>query len=633
MFPSKINITRVSLFKRFFWFVYLNVSISMLASASELTPLAIAEIQRDAGAEYAVKGIQAENPALAWRLSFHIDGVNIVQTKAVVEKPLKLRLSRIGNARKLHDLTAVKPLITGNRARYQRKNVEEWYVNGPLGLEQGFNVPEPMGKELVMELDTSWVAESQGENIQLVAGDNHWFLGALYAVDSAGQTLPSTMSVVNGRVRLEVETQNAQFPVMIDPILTRKATLIANDQTRFLGFGRSVAISGDGNTAIVGSDGNAAYIFKRTTTGWTQVQKLVKPSTLRCNSNNPAWFGWSVALSKDGSTAMVGASGIFTLYIGGFIPVPVFHSCGDLPVYRKQGTKWVLEKILTSPSVTVEDMFGSSVSLSQDGNRAIVGAQLTKCTANTDRCGAAYFFERGTSGWTSPKRFVNATTYDASQGYFGATTAISADGLWALVGAPGGDTAWAFQRIAAPTGWKQIQAIKFPATRLTKDFGTAMALSAVGDKAVITAESTTNIADCKGDYNDCGAAYSFVRQGTKWTLQSIFTAKDSHSYNYFGESLAMSANGNRVIVGTSSADCINGNCGAAYLFDRVGTSWIQQGRVTGPSAGLGGTDLGGDFGGAVSIAQGGVNFLVAARRDNCVAGQECGKVYHYTIEP
>lgn len=631
MFPSKISTTSVNFFNKLFWHLILSVSASTIAAASELNPLAIAKIQRDAGSEYAVQGIQAKNPALDWRLKFHNDGVDIVQTKTVGEKPLKLRLSRIGNARKLHGLATVKPVITGNRASYQRKNVEEWYVNGPLGLEQGFNVTESMGKELVLEIETSWLAESKDENIQLVNGDNRWYFGALYAVDSAGQTLPSTMNVVNGRVRLKVETQNAQFPVMIDPILTRKATLIANDQTKFLGFGRSVAISGDGNTAIVGSDGNAAYIFKRTTTGWTQVQKLVKPSALRCNSNNPAWFGWSVALSKDGSTAMVGASGIFTLYIGGFIPVPVFHSCSDLPVYRKQGAQWVLEKILTTSSVTVEDMFGSSISLSQDGSRAVVGAQLTKCTSRADICGAAYFFERGASGWTSPKRFVNATTYDVSKGYFGATTAISADGLWALVGAPGGDTAWAFQRQAAPAGWKQIQAIKFPVTRLTKDFGTAMALSAIGDSAVISAESTTNIADCKGDYNDCGAVYSFIRQGTTWTLQSTFTASDSHSYNYFGESLAMSANGKRVVVGTGEADCVNGNCGATYLFDRVGTTWVQQGRVTGPSAGLGGTDLGGDFGGAVSIGQGGLNMLVAARRDNCAVGKECGKVYHYDI--
>lgn len=415
-----------------------------------------------------------------------------------------------------------------------------------------------------------------------------------------------------------------------EPYLIKKTTLVPSDESAFLGFGRSVSISGDGNTAIIGTDNNAAYIFKRNSMGgWTQTQKLVKPNNLRCNSNG-SWFGWSVALSKDGSTAMVGASGIFVFY-SGFIPIHLFYSCSDLPVYKKQGSQWVLEKILTAPSVTTGDHFGSSVSLSQDGNRAIVGAQLTKCAANTNRCGAVYVFERGINGWTNPKKFVGPTTYDIQSGFFGATTAISADGLWALVGAPGGDTAWVFQRQAAPAGWKKMQTIKFPATRLTKDFGTAMVLSATGARAVISAESTTNVTDCTGDFNDCGAAYSFVRQGTLWNSESVFTAADSHSFNYFGESLTLSADGKRVVVGTSSADCVNGNCGAAYLFDRVGTAWVQRGRVTGPSAGTGGTDLGGDFGGAVSMDQAGLNLLVAAHQDNCAAGKECGKVYHYEL--
>lgn len=414
--------------------------------------------------------------------------------------------------------------------------------------------------------------------------------------------------------------------------MTKKATLAASDASAFGGFGRSVAISGDGDTAIVGSDTNAAYIFKRNATGgWTQAQKLVKPGNLRCNSNG-SWFGWSVALSKDGSTAIVGASGIFVFY-SGFIPIHLFYSCSDLPVYKKQGNQWVLEKILTAPSVTTGDMFGSSVSLSADGNRVIVGAQLTKCAANADKCGAAYIFERGANGWTNSKKFVGATSYDAQSGFFGATTAMSADGLWALVGAPGGDTAWSFQRQAAPTGWKQIQTIKFPASRLTKDFGTALALSSTGTRTVFSAESTTNNADCKGDFTDCGAAYSFTRQGNQLKFESVFTAGDSHSFNYFGESLALSANGKRVVVGTSSADCANGNCGAAYLYDRVGAAWVSRGRVTGPSAGSGGTDLGGDFGGAVSLDEAGLNMLVAARRDNCSAGQECGKVYHYVLTP
>lgn len=629
MFPSKISKIPADMIVRVFAIGFLLIPLQGSAMTSELSPQEIADIQSKAGVEYGVHGRQAENPALDWRINFRNDAVEISGVISEITHPLKFKLARIGNRRELAVTDRVAPEIAGNRVSYRHRNIEEWYVNGTLGLEQGFTVPQSLGNELVLELETNWLAESQDRNIRLTGGNQSWTYGALYATDADGKALPSAMRVENGRIRVEVSTARARFPVIIDPVITKKAVLTAKDQSAFLGFGRSVALSGDGNTAIVGSDNNAAYIYKRSPTGWSQVQKLVKPAGLRCNSNG-SWFGWSVAISKDGSTAMVGASGIFVFY-SGIIPIHLFYSCADMPVYRKQGTQWVLDKILTATGVTPESMFGSSVSLSQDGNRAIVGAQLTKCTAVNDRCGAVYFFERGASGWANPKKVINSTTYDAQSGYFGATTAMSGDGTWALVGAPGGDTAWAFQRQAAPTGWKQIQTIKFAASRLTKDFGTAMALSAAGDRAVITAESTTNVNDCKGDYNDCGAAYTFRRTGSVWGFESVFTANDSHSFNYFGESVTMSGDGQRIVVGTGSADCVNGNCGAAYLFGRVGTAWLQQGRVTGPSAGLGGTDLGGDFGGAVSLGQGGANLLVAARRDNCVAGKECGKVYHYAI--
>ena len=613
------------------WLLTIIYPLSALGVYEKMSPSDISKIQRNAGLLYSFKGNAADNPAQGWRIVFGADGVEVFPNQQQASESLKFGLARIGDSNKLIDLRVNKREANGNRVSYQKGVVEEWYLNGPLGLEQGFNIPHPLGKDLVLELHSNWAAEQQGQDVKLSHGNDSWLLGSLHAVDSAGRILPSTMKVLNGKVRLEIVTGTARYPIIVDPVLTRRATLTAKDQTKYLGFGRSVAISGDGNTALVGTDGNAAYIYTMTTTGWVQKQKLVKPTTLRCNSNG-SWFGWSVALSKDGGTAIVGASGIFTYYSWG-IPIPLFYSCADLPVYVKKGTQWVLEKILTSSNITKEDMFGSAVSISDDGKKLIAGAQLTKCSTSTDRCGSAYFFERGASGWALQKRFLNTVSYDAWSGYFGATTAMSGDGLWALVGAPGGNTTWAFQRKGLPAGWTQTQVMTFPASRLTKDFGTALALSAAGDRALISAESTTNISDCKGDYTDCGAVYSYKRVGTKLTLDSVFTAADSHSYNYFGESLALSANGTRAIVGTSSADCINGNCGAAYLFDLIGTVWKQQGRVTGPSAGLGGTDLGGNFGGSVTLSDAGNRLLVGAHEDSCPLGKECGKVYYYTITP
>ena len=73
--------------------------------------------------------------------------------------------------------------------------------------------------------------------------------------------------------------------------------------------GKSVAISGDGNTAIVGAymdNGNtgAAWVYTRSGGVWTQQgAKLVGTGAV-----GSAYQGGAVALSADGNTAIVGGS-------------------------------------------------------------------------------------------------------------------------------------------------------------------------------------------------------------------------------------------------------------------------------------------------------------------------------------
>jgi hypothetical protein len=69
-----------------------------------------------------------------------------------------------------------------------------------------------------------------------------------------------------------------------------------------------VALSSDGNTAVIGSpndSGNvgAAWVFTRSGSTWTQQAKLTAKSG---EESGEGWFGWSVALSSDGNTAVIG---------------------------------------------------------------------------------------------------------------------------------------------------------------------------------------------------------------------------------------------------------------------------------------------------------------------------------------
>ena len=88
---------------------------------------------------------------------------------------------------------------------------------------------------------------------------------------------------------------------------SEQAKILSSDTQAYGNFGRSVALSGDGNTAIVGSavDLNtvgAAYIFTRSGTSWSE-QAKIQASDVEAGDQ----FGYSVSISGDGTTAIVGA--------------------------------------------------------------------------------------------------------------------------------------------------------------------------------------------------------------------------------------------------------------------------------------------------------------------------------------
>ena len=78
-------------------------------------------------------------------------------------------------------------------------------------------------------------------------------------------------------------------------------------------------------------------------------------------------FGYSVAISDDGSTAVIG-----TYYIEFGITYPI--GPGAVYVFTKDAGTWVLQQKLPIPSMPDSDLFGFSVALSADGNTVLVGA-------------------------------------------------------------------------------------------------------------------------------------------------------------------------------------------------------------------------------------------------------------------
>jgi hypothetical protein len=229
-------------------------------------------------------------------------------------------------------------------------------------------------------------------------------------------------------------------------------------------FGRSVALSADGNTLAVGaifeasnatginapggqtdnsaSASGAVYVFTRSGASWTQ-QAYVKAS----NTGASDFFGYSVALSADGNTLAVGAY-LEASNATGVNGVETDNSAsfsGAVYVFTRSGASWTQQAYVKASNTGADDQFGWSVALSADGNTLAVGAYLEDSNAlgidapggQTDNSasssGAVYVFTRSGASWTQ-QAYVKASNTGASDG-FGWSVALSADGNTLAVGA------------------------------------------------------------------------------------------------------------------------------------------------------------------------------------------------------
>ncbi|MFN9811342.1 MAG: hypothetical protein ACK6CU_17120, partial [Deltaproteobacteria bacterium] len=105
-----------------------------------------------------------------------------------------------------------------------------------------------------------------------------------------------------------------------------------------------------------------------------------------------------------------------------------------------------------------------------------------------------------------------------------------------------------------------------------------------------------------------GAAYVFVRSGTRWSQQQKLTAADAGDVFCFGRSVAVS--GDTAMVGALQDDDTGGvDSGSAYVFVRSGTRWSEQQKLTASDAAAGGF-----FGNSVAVS--GDTAVVGAFQDD-----------------
>jgi hypothetical protein len=193
-------------------------------------------------------------------------------------------------------------------------------------------------------------------------------------------------------------------------------------------------------------------------------------------------------------------------------------------------------------------------------------------------------------------------------------------------------------------------------------FGSHVAVSGDGDTIVVAApdedSSATGIDGGQADDSalSSGAGYVFVRINNAWGSETYIKASSTNEYDGFGSSVALSSDGNMLVVGartedsaTSGLDGPEGNntdnSGAAYLFLRANNQWAQRTYIkasnteqTPYSGDI--LALGDNFGSSVALSGDGTTLVVASeseasaatgvsgdQADNTAAG--AGAVYVY----
>ncbi|HEY6038666.1 MAG TPA: hypothetical protein VIV58_30495 [Kofleriaceae bacterium] len=308
-----------------------------------------------------------------------------------------------------------------------------------------------------------------------------------------------------------------------------------------------LALSGTGATLVVGELG-AVTVFERDPS-WRVAGNLGPiPASHQ--------VGPLVAISRDGSTIAVAAT--TASYLGAVV------------VFRRTGATWMQEAQFVASDMYEE--FPTALVLTGDGSTLVASSRNTATDA-----GLVATYERGDSGWAK----VGDLGGTANDFHLGLRLAVSAEGdvLAASVSRPQMPSAVELYARTA-TGW-ELRATVASTNDSTTTFGTNLSCSAHCATLAIGAPQEYMMSV------GTGVVYLFAGDGISWQPTATVSADNRELGDDFGNAVALSQDGATLVVGApkeaSAATGIGGDetsnaapyAGAAYVFRKLGTSWLE----------------------------------------------------------
>ncbi len=553
-------------------------------------------ISRSIGARddaFAVHGMRASNAAQGFSASFAAGGVSVAAGAA----RLSLAVAAYGRAGAMQKLGSAAPHVHRNEVGYSYGSLSESFANGPLGLEQSFEIAAPPRRgsgwlAIRLRLGGGLSARIRHGALLLAGHGAKLRYGDLVVTDATGRRLPASLVLVRDGAAIHLDARGAAYPLHVDPLL-QEAVLRQPVETPDGGFGEAVAVSG--KTIAVGDDYSEdltgeVYVFEEPAGGWAEVAAPV--TTLQAGDHEKeSFFGDSVALSGD------------ELVVGAASQRDVAASkeyAGAAYVFEApSSTRWKeAQQIAKLESKTGYALFGESVAMS--GKTIVVGA-----SGLSSNLGALFVFEEPVSGgWQSTSNYaaklhgpnLAEVKIGESCTQLGVAVAVieheskitvagSAPGVY---DGPPTEYNGCTKQIAgqvdvftanvgewtAGSEYPPTATLEAPVSEVGNHFGYGVGLSEDGSILLAGAPG-----EAVSGVKEAGAAYVFTRPGGGWGTAAAPVATlmspDSFEDADFGYSAALAANGSKVVVGQPSFSQTARQNGHDFVFERPPGGWAS----------------------------------------------------------
>jgi hypothetical protein len=427
-----------------------------------------------------------------------------------------------------------------------------------------------------------------------------------------GTTTPQKTLEVAGPMRITDGLSNVcdlSIGLVVGDLNITGTKIQASDKQASDYFGTSVSMSSDGAKFIVGayaedtagSGAGAAYIFAYNGSSWVQEAKIVASDGQGSDD-----FGYDVAMSGDGTKVIIGAKDEDT---GG-------SNAGAAYIFVFSSGSWSQQQKIQSSDIQAGDYFGSSVAMSSDGTKVMVGAPENDWPGSN--AGSAYIFAFSSGSWSQEAIILSSDLQAGDK--FGGSVALNSDGTKVIVGAPYEDTVSSYAGSAYIFGlsngsWSQEAKVQASDADGYDFFGDKVSMSGDGSRVIVGAFRGGQLA------GDAGAAYIYKGISGSWSQEAKILPTDIQANDNFGMDVSMSLNGEKVVVGAYRESTGATWAGAAYTFNLDGSTWSQDDKLQAPDP-----EYADYFGYSVAMSGDGSKVLVGASNED-TGGTDAGAAY------